>query len=188
MIAALTLAVVALSRSRRATEASSRLQDRLAEIILALEVQGQDIAGLRQQLARPGCRCLAIAATRQPTANERLALPRRRIRGTAPRKKKRPATSRTPPIPDRARARACRRCVPARTILRRHRCPHAQPVPPGPRWARGGLERQFGAVLPVWIGGIALAFAGFFLVKYSIENELIGPHMRVVLGCCWGLR
>ncbi len=46
----------------------------------------------------------------------------------------------------------------------------------------GGLERQFGAVLPVWVGGIAIAFAGFFLVKYSIENQLVGPHMRVVLG------
>jgi uncharacterized membrane protein len=50
-------------------------------------------------------------------------------------------------------------------------------------WLRGGgLERQFGAVLPVWIGGIALAFAGFFLVKYSIENNLLGPTARVVLG------
>jgi uncharacterized membrane protein len=49
-------------------------------------------------------------------------------------------------------------------------------------WTQGGLERQFGAVLPVWIGGIAIAFAGFFLVKYSIENDLIGPQMRVILG------
>lgn len=44
------------------------------------------------------------------------------------------------------------------------------------------LERQFGAILPVWIGGIAIAFAGFFLVKYSIDNDLIGPEMRVILG------
>ena len=49
-------------------------------------------------------------------------------------------------------------------------------------FGEGGLERQFGAVLPVWVGGIAIAFAGFFLVKYSIENQLVGPHMRVVLG------
>ncbi len=55
-------------------------------------------------------------------------------------------------------------------------------------WLRGGgLERQFGAVLPVWIGGVALAFAGFFLVKYSIENDLVGPEMRVVLGGLLGL-
>lgn len=54
-------------------------------------------------------------------------------------------------------------------------------------WMRGGgLERQFGAVLPVWIGGIALAFAGFFLVRYSIENDLVGPQMRVILGAALG--
>jgi uncharacterized membrane protein len=54
------------------------------------------------------------------------------------------------------------------------------------RMKSGGLERQFGAVLPVWIGGVALAFAGFFLVKYSIENQLIGPEMRVILGALLG--
>lgn len=52
---------------------------------------------------------------------------------------------------------------------------------------KGGLERQFGAVLPVWVGGIAIAFAGFFLVKYSIENQLVGPQMRVVLGGLLGI-
>jgi len=58
----------------------------------------------------------------------------------------------------------------------------AEPESGWRRWARGGLERQFGAVLPVWIGGIAIAFAGFFLVKYSIDNNLIGPETRVTLG------
>ena len=62
--------------------------------------------------------------------------------------------------------------------------------PAGPtgwrRWTQGGLERQFGAVLPVWIGGIAIAFAGFFLVKYSIENDLVGPQLRVILGALLG--
>ncbi len=64
--------------------------------------------------------------------------------------------------------------------------PEAKPAHPRQTWTRGGLERQFGAVLPVWIGGIALAFAGFFLVKYSIENELLGPGMRVALGILLG--
>lgn len=49
------------------------------------------------------------------------------------------------------------------------------------------FEQQFGAKLPVWIGGIALALAGFFLVKYSIENNLIGPEMRVILGGTLGV-
>lgn len=66
----------------------------------------------------------------------------------------------------------------------------AEPARPGlgaRLWGEGGLERQFGAVLPVWIGGIAIAFAGFFLVKYSIENDLVGPAMRVALGGLLGI-
>ena len=45
-----------------------------------------------------------------------------------------------------------------------------------------GLEQRFGALLSVWIGGIALALAGLFLVKYSIENNLLSPIIRVILG------
>ncbi len=44
-----------------------------------------------------------------------------------------------------------------------------------------GLERKFGALLPVWVGGIALSFAGFFLIRYSIENDLLNPAVRVAL-------
>ena len=50
-----------------------------------------------------------------------------------------------------------------------------------------GFEQQFGARLPVWIGGVALALAGFFLVKYSIENNLISPTVRVLLGAIFGV-
>ncbi len=53
-----------------------------------------------------------------------------------------------------------------------------------PKWA--SLEQQFGANLPVWIGGAALALAGFFLVKYSIEAGLLSPVVRVVLGMMFG--
>jgi hypothetical protein len=34
----------------------------------------------------------------------------------------------------------------------------------------------------VWIGGLALALGGIFLVQYSIEAGLIGPGVRVFLG------
>ncbi len=49
------------------------------------------------------------------------------------------------------------------------------------------FEQQFGARLPVWIGGIALALAGFFLIKYSIENSLLSPTVRVILGAIFGI-
>lgn len=48
------------------------------------------------------------------------------------------------------------------------------------------FEQQFGERLPVWIGGIAIALGGLYLVKYSIENELLGPGMRVTLGVLLG--
>ncbi|SIO31052.1 DUF2339 domain-containing protein [Halodesulfovibrio marinisediminis] len=45
-----------------------------------------------------------------------------------------------------------------------------------------GFEQQFGVRLPVWIGGIALTLSGFFLVKYSIDMNLLTPPIRVILG------
>ncbi|TAF39880.1 MAG: DUF2339 domain-containing protein [Alphaproteobacteria bacterium] len=51
---------------------------------------------------------------------------------------------------------------------------------------RVSFEQQFGARLPVWIGGVALAFAGFFMVKYSIDAGLLSPTVRVVLGLMFG--
>ena len=42
-------------------------------------------------------------------------------------------------------------------------------------------EQQIGARLPVWIGGIALALSGIFLVKYSIDTGLLNPAVRCAL-------
>jgi uncharacterized membrane protein len=44
------------------------------------------------------------------------------------------------------------------------------------------FEEQFGTRWTVWIGGVALALGGIFLVKYSIEAGLIGPGLRILLG------
>ncbi len=33
-----------------------------------------------------------------------------------------------------------------------------------------------------WVGGLALALGGIFLVRYSIEQDLIGPGVRIFLG------
>jgi uncharacterized membrane protein len=57
---------------------------------------------------------------------------------------------------------------------------------PTPAPARGepavSLEEQFGTRWVVWAGGIALALGGFFLVRYSIEQDLFGPGARIFLG------
>ena len=39
----------------------------------------------------------------------------------------------------------------------------------------------------VWLGGVALALAAAFLVKYSIDQGLLGPATRVTIGFLFGL-
>jgi uncharacterized membrane protein len=51
----------------------------------------------------------------------------------------------------------------------------------------GDFERRFGTQWVVWIGGLALALGGIFLVRYSIEAGLLGPRMRIFLGSALAL-
>ncbi|MBR0848939.1 DUF2339 domain-containing protein [Bradyrhizobium diazoefficiens] len=61
--------------------------------------------------------------------------------------------------------------------------PAAAPSPaPG-----AGFEEQLGTRWVVWIGGLALALGGFFMVRYSIEAGLVGPGVRVFLGGLFAL-
>src|SRR5437868_10348283 len=45
-----------------------------------------------------------------------------------------------------------------------------------------GFEERVGTRWVVWVGGLTLALGGFFLVRYSIEQGLLGPGVRVLLG------
>ena len=55
------------------------------------------------------------------------------------------------------------------------------PVPPAPPRTIG-FEERFGTRWVVWVGGIALALGGVFLVRYTIQQGLIGPGVRIALG------
>jgi uncharacterized membrane protein len=57
--------------------------------------------------------------------------------------------------------------------------PAGQVAPAAPRMS---FEERFGTQWTVWVGGLALALGGIFLVRYSIEQGLIGPGVRVMLG------
>lgn len=52
---------------------------------------------------------------------------------------------------------------------------------------RESLESTIGARWAVWVGGIALAFGGIFMVKYSIESGLLSPGVRLMLAAIFGL-
>ena len=49
------------------------------------------------------------------------------------------------------------------------------------------FEERFGTRWVVWVGGIALALGGIFLVRYAIEQDLIGPRVRIMLGALFAL-
>jgi uncharacterized membrane protein len=65
--------------------------------------------------------------------------------------------------------------------------PPVAPEPPAPSAIPAAaapsstLEERFGTQWVVWIGGIALALGGLFLVRYSIEQGLLGPGVRIFL-------
>lgn len=49
------------------------------------------------------------------------------------------------------------------------------------------IEQQFGGKIFVWMGGVALALAGFFMVRYSIEMGLLSPEIRTIIGIIFGI-
>ena len=59
-------------------------------------------------------------------------------------------------------------------------------APPQPARERG-FEETLGSRWAVWVGGFTLALGGAFLVRYSIEEGLIGPGIRVMLGLALAL-
>lgn len=51
---------------------------------------------------------------------------------------------------------------------------------------RFDFEDLFGRLLPIWAGGVTLAVAGFFIVRYTIERGMLTPEVRVLLGFLFG--
>lgn len=67
--------------------------------------------------------------------------------------------------------------------------PPLAPEEPTRRWALPTLrvEALIGGRLPIWIGGVALVLAGIFLVRYSIEQGLLGPAARTLIAALFGI-
>jgi uncharacterized membrane protein len=71
--------------------------------------------------------------------------------------------------------------------------PPAPPPPSQPEEPRKSpladlnFESLVGGKLPIWVGGIALVFAGFFLVRYTIEAGLFGPGARSITATIFAL-
>ena len=65
--------------------------------------------------------------------------------------------------------------------------PGSIPQPPASPARVIGFEERFGTRWVVWVGGVALALGGIFLVRYTIEQGLIGPRVRIALGALLAL-
>jgi uncharacterized membrane protein len=60
-------------------------------------------------------------------------------------------------------------------------------VPAAAAKPKESFESRIGARWAVWVGGIALALGGIFMVKYSIEAGLLSPAVRLSLAAVFGL-
>jgi uncharacterized membrane protein len=60
------------------------------------------------------------------------------------------------------------------------------PQPPKPS-KKPDIETALGTRWAVWVGGLALALGGLFLVRYTIESGIFGPGVRLAMAAILGL-
>jgi uncharacterized membrane protein len=65
--------------------------------------------------------------------------------------------------------------------------PSQGPWTPAAPEPKPDIETALGSRWAVWVGGLALALGGAFLVRYTIEAGLLGPMARLALGGLFGL-
>ncbi len=62
-----------------------------------------------------------------------------------------------------------------------------QASPAAPAARKPDIETALGTRWAVWIGGLALALGGIFLVRYSLEAGIFGPRVRLASATVFGL-
>ena len=59
--------------------------------------------------------------------------------------------------------------------------PPPPPSPPTPAAPRESFEQRIGTRWVVWVGGVALALGGIFLVSFAVDQGYVGPKVRLAL-------
>lgn len=65
--------------------------------------------------------------------------------------------------------------------------PKPAPAPPSPTMPSINWEQFMGVKLFAWVGGLAAFLGVAFFVKYSFDNNLISPELRVAIGFLAGI-
>ena len=91
------------------------------------------------------------------------------------------------PLPEAPQSISDQAQNPETSLLAPETTAELPPAPPAPPRDYGDFERRFGTQWVVWVGGIALALGGIFLVRYSIEAGLFTPGLRIVFGALLAL-
>ncbi|ESX75577.1 DUF2339 domain-containing protein [Mesorhizobium sp. M0563] len=63
----------------------------------------------------------------------------------------------------------------------------AQPAAAAKAARQSDVETALGTRWAVWVGGIALALGGLFLIRYTIEAGIFGPRVRLAMAAALGL-
>ena len=132
--------------------------------IVAL-VKASTLGGLVRQLE------LRLAALERDLAL-RTAVPAQPATAPPPEAAAPAAPVRPPPLPPES--------APPPTSVPASSAPPPLPATAPP--AHIDFEERFGTRWVVWVGGVALALGGIFLVRYTIQQGLIGPGVRIMLG------
>jgi uncharacterized membrane protein len=59
--------------------------------------------------------------------------------------------------------------------------PPPPPPPPTPVAPQESFEQRIGTRWVVWVGGVALALGGIFLVSFAVDQGYVGPKVRLAL-------
>jgi len=94
-----------------------------------------------------------------------------------------------PSIPETEAAEEAAEAMPGPWAMAREAVQEAEPPPPAIMRAKeaADIETALGTRWAVWVGGVALALGGLFLVRYTIESGIFGPGARLAMAALFGL-
>ncbi len=162
-LASLVMPWVNHARIKSLMQEVDLLKSQLRQVFLHLEKKGIDIPLFSHEAAKEAEPTVQYNAP-QPAFTESVA-----------------STHESPPMPDVERV-----AENIREVEVGQESPHYELPSAGKATSSFNIEQHLATRWPVWVGGVALALAGFFLVKYSIEIGLLNPLNRVVLGILFG--